>query len=244
MLSRPVDVVVKADPIEGFAAYNWQLLINELRLLDYRVGVCGSLYVSGDVDITDDLDIMNECRLIISSQPVDYKKDSLLLYADAKTDYRAVKAHSKQSVIIVHAAEFDLIVKRADDYLKKVVVDLGYPDAATLWKDKSIQLLRDKLGIHNKVIVIKDAASTLIMTDYGNEYTAIPGATELLANVAGAAVKIISSGMAKADPIEQLNRKNTCDHCDYRVNDRCADCGCWLDEKRSYESSSCPRSLW
>lgn len=47
-----------------------------------------------------------------------------------------------------------------------------------------------------------------------------------------------------ASKSEQVRRWNVCNQCVFNVDSNCDNCGCFLSEKISWDSSDCPLGYW
>jgi len=56
--------------------------------------------------------------------------------------------------------------------------------------------------------------------------------------------RAMQSGYERATVPEQASRLAKCSACDLRVEDRCGECWCYLPEKTTLKSESCPDNRW
>lgn len=54
----------------------------------------------------------------------------------------------------------------------------------------------------------------------------------------------LKSGMVTASDEVFHNRLKTCNICEYRKDDKCSICGCYLKIKARWKSEHCPKSYW
>jgi hypothetical protein len=237
-----VDVLIKAETIPNLA-YNWQLLINELRLLDYRVGVAGSLYYSADVE-----DEPCEAKLIIGL--VDPGQDGIILCHENCGEACKIKAKANYQVFVKRAVEIGSIVELTHKYLQRYVCqdrdfDYTLEEATHLWATKHVSLLRAKLHTEAPIIVIKGHSRILVMQESGNEVVAIPSVGTMVISLSKAIKEVAADGQLA--PTEQADaRIASCEACDYFIpkTRRCVDCGCYLDAKTKILNAKCPRGYW
>ena len=237
-----VDILVRAEPIPGLT-YNWQLLINELRLLDYRVGVIGSLYYSADVE-----DEECEAKMVVSL--TDPGQDGVILCHEDCRPAHLIKSRAEYQVFVKRAVEIGSTVELIHKYLQRYVVratELEYSldDAVHLWATKHVSLLREKLHTQAPMIVIKGEQRILIMQDAGNELVALPSLKNMIVTLSKAIKEVATDGQL-ATPEMAASRIASCESCDYFLPKarRCVDCGCYLDAKTKILSSKCPRGYW
>lgn len=237
-----VDVLIRAETIQNLT-YNWQLLINELRLLDYRVGVVGSLYYSADVE-----DQECEATLVIST--TDPGQDGIILCHEDCRPAHLIKSKADYQVFVKRAVEIGAIVELAHKYLQRYIVkanDLEYSldDAVHLWVTKHVSLLREKLRVTAPIIVIKGEQRLLVMQESGNEIVALPSLKNMVVSLSSAIKEIATDGQLAPNELAQSRIAN-CEQCDYFLPKarRCVDCGCYLDAKTKILSAKCPRGYW
>lgn len=74
----------------------------------------------------------------------------------------------------------------------------------------------------------------------------LPSTMEMARNFLGAATDHIKNGMKSVDENEQKRRLDICDTCPHIVEDksRCGKCGCFLQTKTKWASSTCPIGKW
>lgn len=79
----------------------------------------------------------------------------------------------------------------------------------------------------------------------------LPSLTKMAWNYAKAIARHVATGMEHADEATVQARLSTCDLCDQRVDNRCAVCGCYLDQgpdgregKAIWKESVCPLGKW
>lgn len=236
-----IDILVQAEPIFGLS-YNWQILINELRLLDYRVGVSGSLYYSADADCIDcsEEDMIKSARLIIASRPHMYNKPTVFITGDKSSDLISVQAKANAPVRIYPVEQFAQTLKWVDDMLSYVDITFSYEGnvAVDLWKDKTIKELKEKYTeyVHIRKARIVGNDRLLLMTEYGNEYFETPR----LGTQVMSAIKAVAD--AHLDTMH-ANKKNICSGCLFNLGKRCVSCGCNI-ELKTLSGSPCPNGEW
>lgn len=84
---------------------------------------------------------------------------------------------------------------------------------------------------------------TLIqMIKQRSEMQEYPSIFQQAINLGKATAKFLASGLRRATPEQQANRLAICRECDrYDADEvRCRECGCYLQEKTSWASESCP----
>jgi hypothetical protein len=72
----------------------------------------------------------------------------------------------------------------------------------------------------------------------------LPGMIRQASNFAKAVAKHVANGANKVSLEIYESRLAKCDECPSRLNDRCTECGCFLEEKASWETSECPLEHW
>lgn len=74
----------------------------------------------------------------------------------------------------------------------------------------------------------------------------LPSTMEMAKNFIGSAAKHITTGMKNVTEDEQKLRLDICAECPYAVEEgsRCGKCGCFLQTKTKWKSSSCPIGKW
>lgn len=74
----------------------------------------------------------------------------------------------------------------------------------------------------------------------------LPSTIEMARNFLGAAADHVKNGLQNVDPEEQKRRLEICNECPHIVEDksRCGKCGCFLQTKTKWASSSCPIGKW
>lgn len=70
------------------------------------------------------------------------------------------------------------------------------------------------------------------------------GIWQKLKNLTGAVATQVMAGNPKASPEVQAERKAICQVCEHLRGNTCQLCGCGLDLKRSWATSSCPDKRW
>ena len=78
------------------------------------------------------------------------------------------------------------------------------------------------------------------------EEVKLPSAMQMAKNFVSSAVKHVQTGMNNATPELQAERLKICSECPFIVENgsRCGKCGCFLETKTKWESSSCPINKW
>lgn len=72
----------------------------------------------------------------------------------------------------------------------------------------------------------------------------MPATLQMAKNFGKALVKHIRNNMKKVDTNEYIKRIEVCNGCDSRQDNRCLECGCFLDKKAWWASEECPRKKW
>lgn len=73
----------------------------------------------------------------------------------------------------------------------------------------------------------------------------LPSTMEMARNFMGAAAKHLASGMTTASAEVQKQRLEICEKCPHIVEgSRCGKCGCFLETKAKWASSTCPIGKW
>lgn len=73
----------------------------------------------------------------------------------------------------------------------------------------------------------------------------LPSTMEMARNFLGAATDHVKNGMKHVDENQQKNRLAICEECPHLVEGgRCGKCGCYLQTKTKWASSSCPIGKW
>ncbi len=78
------------------------------------------------------------------------------------------------------------------------------------------------------------------------EKVELPSTMEMAKNLAVSTAKHVANGMQNITPEKQKERLDICSTCPFLVEDgsRCAKCGCFLEVKTKWASSSCPIGKW
>ena len=63
-------------------------------------------------------------------------------------------------------------------------------------------------------------------------------------NFAAAVTKYVKSGMQNTLEEDFAERMKICEGCEWRSNNRCMKCGCFIDKKASWASADCPIGKW
>lgn len=63
-------------------------------------------------------------------------------------------------------------------------------------------------------------------------------------NFATALTDYVKSGMQNTSPEDFAERMQICDGCEWRSNDRCMKCGCFIGQKAGWASADCPIGKW
>lgn len=76
--------------------------------------------------------------------------------------------------------------------------------------------------------------------------TKLPSTVEMAKNFASSAINHIKNGMTNASDEVQAERLRICSECPHAVENksRCGKCGCFLQTKAKWASSSCPIGMW
>ena len=75
--------------------------------------------------------------------------------------------------------------------------------------------------------------------------TKLPSTMSMAKNFITSAAKHVQSGMANVSEEKQAERLKICSECEYIVdNSRCGKCGCFLQTKTKWFTSSCPIGKW
>jgi hypothetical protein len=74
----------------------------------------------------------------------------------------------------------------------------------------------------------------------------LPSKMQMAGNFIKSAAKHVANGMAHVTSEIQEQRLKICNECPFIVenNSRCAQCGCFLEVKTKWASSSCPIGKW
>lgn len=73
----------------------------------------------------------------------------------------------------------------------------------------------------------------------------LPSTMEMARNFLGAAANHVANGLKHVTEEEQNNRLDICSKCPHMVEGgRCGKCGCYLQTKTKWASSSCPIGKW
>lgn len=73
----------------------------------------------------------------------------------------------------------------------------------------------------------------------------VPGLFSQAKSLISSATKHVASGMGSSSEEEQQKRMSICQGCEYMRSDRrCSKCGCFLDTKIKWKTSSCPIGRW
>jgi hypothetical protein len=83
-----------------------------------------------------------------------------------------------------------------------------------------------------------------VLTSEKADKKTLPGAWQLLKNVAKAALEHVATGAARASD-ETINaRLDLCAECDQRRDNRCSVCGCFVEVKSTWREQPCPLGKW
>jgi hypothetical protein len=83
-----------------------------------------------------------------------------------------------------------------------------------------------------------------VLTSQKVDKKTLPGAWQLLKNVAKAALEHVATGAARASD-ETINaRLDLCAECDQRRDNRCSVCGCFVEVKATWREQPCPLGKW
>lgn len=76
--------------------------------------------------------------------------------------------------------------------------------------------------------------------------TKLPSTFQMAKNFIGSAADHLANGMKNVKPNQQAERLAICDACPYAVENksRCSKCGCYLQTKTKWATSSCPIGKW
>lgn len=74
----------------------------------------------------------------------------------------------------------------------------------------------------------------------------LPSLKEQAKNFIKSAVSHVANGMQNVTPELQEQRLSICSGCEYLIKDemRCSACGCFLNTKTKWKTSSCPKGKW
>lgn len=78
-----------------------------------------------------------------------------------------------------------------------------------------------------------------------NTESALPSTMTMAKNFISSAAKHVAGGMQKVTEEEKQRRLNICQECPHIVNNsRCGKCGCVLNVKAGWSTSTCPIGKW
>ena len=74
----------------------------------------------------------------------------------------------------------------------------------------------------------------------------LPSIWQMTKNFSKEVTKYISEGLPNVSEAEYKKRLETCASCEFYLADstRCAACGCLLEHKAKWKTSSCPKHKW
>lgn len=89
-------------------------------------------------------------------------------------------------------------------------------------------------------------AKNMLSAETVKKETKMPSTFEMAKNFLGAATSHVANGMKHVTKEEQESRLAICDTCPHAVENksRCGKCGCFLQTKSKWASSSCPIGKW
>lgn len=85
-----------------------------------------------------------------------------------------------------------------------------------------------------------------IYMDESSSETKLPSTFQMAKNFIGSAADHIANGMKNVTSEQQAERLAICDECPHAVENksRCGKCGCFLQTKTKWATSSCPIGKW
>lgn len=72
----------------------------------------------------------------------------------------------------------------------------------------------------------------------------MPGLSHQMWNLGNALKDFVADGLKTVSAEEYQARLQVCESCEYRVEDRCAQCGCYLTLKARGRAFECPDGRW
>ena len=72
----------------------------------------------------------------------------------------------------------------------------------------------------------------------------IPSTAKQVGNFAKAALKHAKDGFSNVSFEQYLARLDVCKSCDLRLENRCTECGCYVDKKAWWQTEDCPKNKW
>lgn len=93
---------------------------------------------------------------------------------------------------------------------------------------------------------IKNDSQEVITRNLASEETKLPSTMQMAKNFLQSAAKHIQSGMTNVGEDMQKERLAICAECPHAVENgsRCGKCGCFLQTKTKWKSSTCPIGKW
>lgn len=72
----------------------------------------------------------------------------------------------------------------------------------------------------------------------------VPSTAKQVGNFAKAALKHAKDGFSNVSFEQYLARLDVCKSCDLRLENRCTECGCYVDKKAWWQTEDCPKNKW
>lgn len=107
--------------------------------------------------------------------------------------------------------------------------------------------LRAYMRLHPEWSVVyhtADQYGLTVLSRDARDKPQLPGKITMAFNLASAMAAHVADGFTKADEETVRSRLEQCSLCEQRVNDRCAACGCYLENKAVVRTSECPLGRW
>jgi hypothetical protein len=92
----------------------------------------------------------------------------------------------------------------------------------------------------------KKQTNTKVSPKINKESEELPSTLQMAKNFVKSAAKHVASGMGQVSEEEQKNRLDICNACEFAVQEksRCGKCGCFLQTKTKWSTSTCPIGKW
>ena len=184
-----------------------------------------------------------------------------------KRAFEAFQKHGRERVTLVSSApkvpiyEADLIVlsgyndsrelaphlKIAADKSRRLIAIDGTNQPDTTETPSAMTAMRPflrELPEWSVVSHCQEGNGLTILSRDERDKPQLPGKIEMAANFAQAVAKHVADGVTKVNQPTLERRLEICTACEYRKDDRCSVCGCYLAEKAAWRTSECPLGKW
>jgi|9_EtaG_2_1085328.scaffolds.fasta_scaffold02248_8 hypothetical protein len=77
-----------------------------------------------------------------------------------------------------------------------------------------------------------------------NQIPKMPSLTKRAFNFAKSATEYVRSGMQNVSETQYETRLKICEVCPFRKDTKCSKCGCYIEVKAKWSTSTCPDNRW